>query len=73
MDPFTKITAVAVPIDRANVNTDQIFPARYIKKPRGSGYAEFCFHDLCLDDDGRKRADYPSESNLTGTPPGRLG
>ena len=59
MEPFTTITATAAPLDRANVNTDQIFPARYIKKPRGPGYAEYCFHDLRLDDDGAERPEFP--------------
>jgi 3-isopropylmalate/(R)-2-methylmalate dehydratase small subunit len=59
VEPFTRITAIAAPLDIANVNTDQIFPARYIKKPRGPGYKAFCFHDLRLDDDGRERPDFP--------------
>ncbi len=59
MEPFATITATAAPLDRANVNTDQILPARYIKKPRGPGYAEYCFHDLRLDDDGRERPEFP--------------
>ena len=59
MEPFARITATAAPLDRANVNTDQIFPARFIKKPRGPGYAGFCFHDLRLDDDGRERPEFP--------------
>ena len=59
MDPFSKITAIAVPLERANVNTDQIFPARYIKKPRGPGYAEYCFRDLRLADDGTERPGFP--------------
>jgi 3-isopropylmalate/(R)-2-methylmalate dehydratase small subunit len=46
MEPFTTVTAVAAPLDLTNVNTDQIFPARFIKKPRSVGYAQFTFHDL---------------------------
>ena len=46
MQPFTTLTGVAAPLDLANVNTDQIFPARFIKKPRSVGYAQFTFHDL---------------------------
>lgn len=59
MDPFHTLTAVAVPLDMANVNTDQIFPARFIKKPRTAGYAQFTFHDLRRDDDGNLREDFP--------------
>lgn len=58
MEPFTTVTAVAAPFDMANVNTDQIFPARFIRKPRGPGYAPYAFHDLRLADDGTERADF---------------
>jgi 3-isopropylmalate/(R)-2-methylmalate dehydratase small subunit len=34
MDAFTTLTAVAVPLDQANVDTDQIIPARYLGLPR---------------------------------------
>lgn len=59
MEPLTKITGVAAPLDLANVNTDQIFPARFIKKPRATGYAPFTFHDLRRDGDGNLRDDFP--------------
>ncbi|KMO40504.1 3-isopropylmalate dehydratase [Methylobacterium variabile] len=45
MQPFTTLTAVAVPLDVANVDTDQILPARFLKKPRSAGYGNFLFHD----------------------------
>ena len=32
MKPFTKLTAVAVPFDMANLDTDKIIPARYLRK-----------------------------------------
>ncbi len=59
MDPFETLTAVAVPLEQANVNTDQIFPARMIKKPRAVGYAQFTFHDIRRDDAGKLRDDFP--------------
>ncbi|HSM40816.1 MAG TPA: 3-isopropylmalate dehydratase small subunit [Afifellaceae bacterium] len=59
MDPFKTVNAVAAPLDLANVNTDQIFPARFIKKPRSVGYAQFTFHDLRSDAAGNERADFP--------------
>lgn len=45
MQPFTTLQAVAVPLDVANVDTDQILPARFLKKPRSAGYGNFLFHD----------------------------
>ena len=59
MEPFTTVSAVAAPLDLANVNTDQIFPARFIKKPRSVGYAQFTFHDLRRDSSGQEREDFP--------------
>lgn len=46
MTPFTTLTAVAVPFDRVNVDTDQIVPARFLRRPRTDGYQNFLFHDL---------------------------
>jgi len=59
MEPFTRITATAVPLDMSNVNTDQIFPARFIRKPRAVGYAQFTFHDVRRRADGSLRSDFP--------------
>ena len=46
MEPFTTLTAVAVPLDLVNVDTDQIVPARFLRRPRSEGYENFLFHDL---------------------------
>jgi 3-isopropylmalate/(R)-2-methylmalate dehydratase small subunit len=54
MDAFTKLTAIAVPIDQPNVDTDQIIPARYLGKPRKDQVVGF-FHDMRLDPNGRPR------------------
>jgi len=58
MQPFTTLTAIAAPLDQANINTDQIFPARFIKKPRSVGYAQFAFHDLRRESNGEQRKDF---------------
>jgi 3-isopropylmalate/(R)-2-methylmalate dehydratase small subunit len=46
MEPFTTLTARAVPLDLVNVDTDRIVPARFLRKPRSEGYENFLFHDL---------------------------
>jgi 3-isopropylmalate/(R)-2-methylmalate dehydratase small subunit len=46
MHPFTCLTAVAVPLDLVNVDTDRIVPARFLRNPRSAGYENFLFHDL---------------------------
>jgi 3-isopropylmalate/(R)-2-methylmalate dehydratase small subunit len=55
MQAFKNLDAVAAPIARPNVDTDQIVPARYLRKPRNAGFGDFLFHDLRLDKDGRER------------------
>ena len=46
MEPFRSLTAVAAPLPMVNVNTDQIIPARFLRKPRSAGYGNFLFHDI---------------------------
>lgn len=46
MTPFTTLTAVAVPLDLVNVDTDRIVPARFLRNPRSSGYENYLFRDL---------------------------
>jgi 3-isopropylmalate/(R)-2-methylmalate dehydratase small subunit len=59
MQKFTRLTATACPIDAANVNTDQIIPARFLKRPRSSGFGIGLMHDLRFDADGQERPDFP--------------
>jgi len=46
MKPFTILTAVGVPLDLVNCDTDRIVPARFLRQPRSAGYQNFLFHDL---------------------------
>jgi 3-isopropylmalate/(R)-2-methylmalate dehydratase small subunit len=46
MIPFGVLSATAAVIERDNVDTDQIIPARFLRKPRSAGYNTFLFHDL---------------------------
>jgi 3-isopropylmalate/(R)-2-methylmalate dehydratase small subunit len=46
MTPFTVLTGPGAFLPRANVDTDQILPARFLRKPRSAGYQNFLFHDL---------------------------
>jgi 3-isopropylmalate/(R)-2-methylmalate dehydratase small subunit len=45
MEPFTTLTATALPLDRANVDTDAIIPKQYLKSIRRSGFGPFLFDD----------------------------
>jgi 3-isopropylmalate/(R)-2-methylmalate dehydratase small subunit len=58
MEPFTRVTAVALPIDLPNVDTDRIIPARFLRKARNPEYARFLFHDVRFNADGSEKADF---------------
>ena len=45
MEPFKTITSLATPLDRVNVDTDQIIPKQFLKRIERSGYGEFLFFD----------------------------
>jgi 3-isopropylmalate/(R)-2-methylmalate dehydratase small subunit len=45
MQPFRRITALAAPLDRTNVDTDQIIPKQFLKRIERTGYGEFLFFD----------------------------
>ena len=59
MDKFIRLTATACPLDVANLNTDQLLPARFLKVPRSAGFATALLRDLRFDADGRERPDFP--------------
>ncbi len=58
MDRFTTFSAPAAPLALDNVDTDQIIPARFMKRSRAEGYGPVLLHDLRFDDAGAPRADF---------------
>ena len=45
MQPVTTITGRMAPLDRADVDTDQIMPKQFLKRIERTGFGEFVFHD----------------------------
>jgi 3-isopropylmalate/(R)-2-methylmalate dehydratase small subunit len=45
MEKFTTLTSLAAPLDRANVDTDQIIPKQFLKRIERTGYGDFLFFD----------------------------
>jgi 3-isopropylmalate/(R)-2-methylmalate dehydratase small subunit len=43
MEPVRRVEGTAVPLDRSDVDTDQIVPARFLKRIERSGFGEFLF------------------------------
>lgn len=52
MEKFTTLTAVAAPMDRPNIDTDQLLPARFLRRPRDEGFGDVLFIDQRQNDDG---------------------
>jgi 3-isopropylmalate/(R)-2-methylmalate dehydratase small subunit len=59
MEKFIRLTARACPLDVANLNTDQLLPARFLKLPRAAGLGTALLRDLRFDAEGRERPDFP--------------
>ena len=52
MTPFRTHTGIVVPLDRANVDTDQIIPKQFLKRIERTGFGEFLFFDWRYQPDG---------------------
>ena len=53
MKAFTKHRGLVVPLDRANVDTDQIIPKQFLKRIERTGFGEFLFYDWRYLPDGQ--------------------
>jgi 3-isopropylmalate/(R)-2-methylmalate dehydratase small subunit len=45
MEPFVRLTGATAPLDRANVDTDQIMPKQFLKRIERTGFGEYLFFD----------------------------
>jgi 3-isopropylmalate/(R)-2-methylmalate dehydratase small subunit len=59
MEKFVRLTAKACPLLLANVDTDQILPARFLKLPRSAELGRVLLQDLRRDADSKEKADFP--------------
>ena len=53
MKKFNKHTGLVVPLDRANIDTDQIIPKQFLKRIERTGFGEFLFYDWRYLPDGQ--------------------
>ncbi|HTK00757.1 MAG TPA: 3-isopropylmalate dehydratase small subunit [Bordetella sp.] len=58
MEAFQRLDAVALPVPRSNVDTDQVVPARYLQKPRTDDFGAYLFRDLRFAKDGSENPDF---------------
>ena len=58
MKPVSRIEGRMVPLDRADVDTDQIIPQQFLKRIERDGYGDFLFYNWAHTDDGSRSSDF---------------
>jgi 3-isopropylmalate/(R)-2-methylmalate dehydratase small subunit len=58
MQPFRVYTGSVVPLDRANVDTDQIIPKQFLKRVERTGFGQFLFNDWRFHPDGSPNSEF---------------
>ena len=58
MDPFVRVTGVVAPLDRVNIDTDQIIPAVFLKRIERSGFEDCLFFSWRFNEDGTPKEDF---------------
>ncbi|MCP3026361.1 3-isopropylmalate dehydratase small subunit [Halobacillus sp. A5] len=58
MEPIKQHTGLIYPLDRSNVDTDQIIPKQFLKRIERQGFGQFLFYNWRFNDDGSKRDDF---------------
>jgi len=58
MEPFETLTSIAAPLDRTNVDTDQIIPKQFLKRIERTGYGDFLFFDWRQTPEGKPVPDF---------------
>jgi 3-isopropylmalate/(R)-2-methylmalate dehydratase small subunit len=58
MKPFTVHRGRVAPLDRVNVDTDQIIPKQFLKRIEKTGFGQFLFYDWRFGAEGKKKLDF---------------
>ncbi len=58
MNPLKKVTGIVAPLDRANVDTDQVIPKQFLKRIERTGFGEFAFYNWRYLEDGVPNPDF---------------
>ena len=58
MEPFVTHTGIVAPLDRVNVDTDQIIPKQFLKRVERTGFGQFLFFDWRFHEDGSPNPDF---------------
>ena len=58
MKPFTNFKSVVAPLNRVDVDTDQIIPAQFLKRVERTGFGQFVFFKWRFNEDGSPNANF---------------
>ena len=58
MDPFVRLTGAVAPLDRVNIDTDQIIPAVFLKSIQRTGFEDCLFFRWRFEEDGTPKEDF---------------
>jgi 3-isopropylmalate/(R)-2-methylmalate dehydratase small subunit len=58
MEPFKRLTGIVAPLDRVNVDTDQIIPKQFLKLIERTGFGRYLFYDWRFHPDGKPRTNF---------------
>jgi 3-isopropylmalate/(R)-2-methylmalate dehydratase small subunit len=58
MEPFTILKSKATPLDRVNVDTDQIVPKQFLKLVNRTGFGKYLFYHWRFDMEGKPKSDF---------------
>lgn len=67
MKPVSQVTGTALLLLEDNIDTDQIIPARFLRKPRSRGYHHYLLYDARYDMQGNQRPDSPIPANMSSS------
>jgi 3-isopropylmalate/(R)-2-methylmalate dehydratase small subunit len=59
MEPLRIHKGFVCPLNRTNIDTDQIIPKQFLKRIERTGFGQFLFYHWRFDDDGNPRPDFP--------------
>ena len=58
MEPFKKIKSIVTPLDKVNVDTDQIIPKQFLKLVQKTGFGQYLFYDWRFENGDKPREDF---------------
>ena len=68
MEPFQKVTSIVTPLDKVNVDTDQIIPKQFLKLVQKSGFGKFLFFNWRYDENENLKSDFVlNDSKYSGS------